>query len=227
MVNELFKEYLNKKLRLTSHRKFGLLSPSEKHQIETENLQKINDLIVKVKKKDIISPLNNFTNVHNKTYINSHIGSNNNSVNTYNNLSLDRKRISTGKESKNKPTFRTHRTKESIAYETSSNCKLDQSLLFDDSFIVSTRAKSSKLAKTKIDRVDVLSVKEMTQIETIPIEDNFRDFARTLPKKPVKNLKMKIVNRKVKENLLEWKETKSSRKFHSGNFDLPLYTLSK
>ena len=127
--------------------------------------------------------------------------------------------------------------KKSVKFETINECTkpYQESFIIDDSFN-NERPRSSMimLKKKKIKKSDTIDIKEVTQVDAtvyLP-EEGKNSHSVTSNKKinneiRVKNQKLKIVNNRVKHSLIEWKNVKLSKVFRSGNFDLPLYTLSK
>jgi hypothetical protein len=215
-MKELFDEYLNKRLRIRYKKRLGSQNRFEIKRNENETYEKVQELIKRVESKEITARSNqNFQSVFVK---NSH----NIALNTVSTLSYERACVSTSKERKNN--FPATITKETIRSQTTCYKLKDDSIIEDDSFTLNQKPKSSNPLKIELRRRKILNINEITQIEnTIPDE---KSKSKNNIKPPVKSLKLKIVTSKVKNNLIEWKETKSSNKFHSGNFDLPLFTLS-
>ena len=111
--------------------------------------------------------------------------------------------------------------------------RANDSFNFEDSFNhVNTNIQkfTNPLLKKK-KRFKKMDITEITQIDA-NLEDDIKknnrsiNYAKSLTKK-FKSQKLMIVSKNVKNNLIEWKKVKVSNKFHSGNFDLPLYTFSK
>ena len=229
-----------------NHSKVG----KETEQEKIEKLEKIQTFIKKIERKNVISsPKPNITTIsmvenlfyrtdasfnkkNSSLYSNTHLPITNTKFETILKKPLSNSEIKYYKPNSLRKSFfspsarHNEKNKETIK-------PFNETFDYEDSFnLINTNNKIFAIPiSNKIKKKSKMDIREITQIDANLVEETKNTCTSTnnveARYKRFKNQKLRIVSNRVKNNLIEWKNVKISHKFHSGNFDLPLYTLSK
>lgn len=230
-LKEMYQECLNKRLRINYNYKVGPITKNDIYikREEKLRLEKLESIIEKVERKLSSSPSKVLNTVVTRSHVTStNISTLNQNVSLNNPKMLDLKRVNTNKKKKKniKETF-FNRVKTSN--DTENEKIVNESYIDHISFREENRSKDQKLNKVRKFRYSKSNIKSIKELELInkPEKKKSNSFNTLLFVQKLENKRIKLVSPKVENNLNEWQHTISLNKFHSGNFELPLYTFAK
>lgn len=222
-LKEMFNEYFKKKLTIKYHYKTGPITKNEnfKKREENDKQLKIENYIGKVERGLSSSP----TKVSNTVVTKSYISSAN--VSFSNSQLKDIIRINTCKD-KNKNTLENFINIDKLNNDFDNAKNVNDSYIDQITFREKKKALTHNFTKSRKCRYSKSSVKNIKHLDIQNISDKLRnDSFNNFLFIQKENRKLKLVSPKVANNLCEWEQSKAKNKFHSGNFELPLFTLTK
>jgi hypothetical protein len=222
-LKEMLKEYLDKKLTIKYHYKTGPITKNEnfKQREEKDKQEKLENIIEKVERKFSSTPTKVSNTVVTRSYITSaNISSNNSHI-------LDVKRINTCKDKK-KNMLDSFLNKEKTNNEFDNAKNVNDSYIDQISFRDNNKAQTQTFTKLRKFRYSKSNFKNINHLEAHnKSEKKKNNSCSSFLFQKLENRKLKLISHKVLNNLSEWQHSVATNKFHSGNFELPLYTLTK